>query len=506
MFYFGGQFDNLNIMQLNPPNGGSVQVINPTTNPVATIENPVPASLYPTIGPVGLPGDWNTVTVSANAAPNRFHPDTNVQNWNLQVSRQFHSNVLEVGYVGSKGTHVDSSMRNWNEAPPGPGDIQSRRPYPEYANIRREYFYGNTNYNSLQARFEHRFSAGLSYTAAYTWSHLFDDEYNTMNSGGCACQNARDLRPEYASSAFDQRHRLVMGYVWEVPFGKSLSGATALLARGWSLNGIITLTSGSPFDVNESFDSQNDDGLTEGQERPDLVPGVPMTVSNKNVSMWFNTAAFTAIIDTGVVVGKLLIAMRNAKLVQPPHEPTGTVEQVELIPLAAVDIKCLQPAEIARLGFDRNYRVLPQPIRPAFLDNLAGVERDRQPDAKELRRIGIVAGRHRQRVDHLAGTIGMLLGFFELPPPALDGVPGAGERAQDCWHIGQIAQLEAHIAGVTGRGRPDVGVAQRVCDRAIPARALAEHAAAPGTAAFEALLDRRQHFMQQEILPGAHRS
>jgi len=294
MFYFGGQFDNLNIMQLNPPNGGSVQVINPTTNPVATIENPLPASLYPAIGPVGLPGDWNTVTVSANAAPNRFHPDTNVQDWNLQVSRQFHSNMLEVGYVGSKGTHVDSSMRNWNEAPPGPGDIQSRRPYPEYANIRREYFYGNTNYNSLQARFEHRFSAGLSYTAAYTWSHLFDDEYNTMNSGGCACQNARDLRPEYASSAFDQRHRLVMGFVWEVPFGKSLSGATALLARGWSLNGIITLTSGSPFDVNESFDSQNDDGLNEGQERPDLVPGVPMTVSNKNASMWFNPAAFTA--------------------------------------------------------------------------------------------------------------------------------------------------------------------------------------------------------------------
>jgi len=294
MFYFGGQFDNLNIMQLNPPNGGSVQVINPTTNPVATIENPLPASLYPAIGPVGLPGDWNTVTVSANAAPNRFHPDTNVQDWNLQVSRQFHSNMLEVGYVGSKGTHVDSSMRNWNEAPPGPGDIQSRRPYPEYANIRREYFYGNTNYNSLQARFEHRFSAGLSYTAAYTWSHLFDDEYNTMNSGGCACQNARDLRPEYASSAFDQRHRLVMGFVWEVPFGKSLSGATALLARGWSLNGIITLTSGSPFDVNESFDSQNNDGLNEGQERPDLVSGVPMTVRNKNASMWFNPAAFTA--------------------------------------------------------------------------------------------------------------------------------------------------------------------------------------------------------------------
>src|SRR3984893_16941250 len=110
--------------------------------------------------------------------------------------------------------------------------------------------------------------------------------------------------------------------------------------------------------------------------------------------------------------------MRNATLVEPPHEPTGTIEQIELILRAAVDVECLQSAEIARLGFDRNDRVLPQPIRPAFLDNLAGVERDRQPYTKELRGIGIVAGRHRQRVDHLAGTLRMLLGLFELLPPA----------------------------------------------------------------------------------------
>jgi outer membrane receptor protein involved in Fe transport len=293
IFYFGGQFDNLNILQLNPPNGGSVEVINPTVDPVATIQDPVPASLYPTVGPVGLPGDWNTVTLSANAAPNRFHPDTYAGNWNLQVSRQFHANVLEIGYVGSKGTHVDSSMRNWNEAPPGPGDIQSRRPYPEYANIRREYFYGNTNYNSLQARYEHRFTEGLSFTVAYTWSHLFDDEYQTMNRGGCACQDPRNLHPEYASSAFDQRNRLVMGYVWALPFAKNLKGVQGALARGWALNGIVTLASGSPFDVNESFDSQNDDGVSEGQERPNLVPGQSLTVSHPNPSLWFNIGAFT---------------------------------------------------------------------------------------------------------------------------------------------------------------------------------------------------------------------
>src|SRR6266436_1429999 len=131
-----------------------------------------------------------------------------------------------------------------------------------------------------------------------------------------------------------------------------------------------------------------------------------------------------------MIVGELLVAMRNPELVQPPHESAGTVEQIELILLAAVDVERLQPAEIVRPGFDRNDRVLPQPIRPAFLDNLAGVERDGQPHPEELRGIGIVAGRHRQRVDHFAGTLRMLSGCFELMPPALDGVFAAGQMSE----------------------------------------------------------------------------
>src|SRR5215831_13383318 len=59
---------------------------------------------------------------------------------------------------------------------------------------------------------------------------------------------------------------------------------------------------------------------------------------------------------------------------------------------------------------------------------------------------------------------------------------------------------------MTGRGRPDVGVAQRVRDGAVPARALAEHATTPGTATPEALLDSRQHLVQQEVLPSARGS
>ena len=95
---------------------------------------------------------------------------------------------------------------------------------------------------------------------------------------------------------------------------------------------------------------------------------------------------------------------------------------------------------------------------------------------------------------------------FELLPPAFDRVIDAGKRPQGCGHIRQVTQLEAHIAGVTGRGRPNVSVPQCVHDGAIATGTFAEHATPPVAAAAEALLDRRQHFVQQEVFPCTDRS
>jgi len=214
-----------------------------------------------------------------------------MQNYNLQVSRQLTSNdVLEAGGVASKGTHVDTSLQNFNQPDPGPGPIQARRPYPQYARIRMIAPDTNTIYHSLQTRFERRFSKGLSLTTAYTWSHLIDDAGQTINRGGCVCQNPRNRgAAERASSVLDQRHRLVIGYLWEIPFTKNFRGVTGAALGGWQLGGIVTMASGFPFNITQSGDTQNNDGLW---ERPDLVGGQSVTVSDKTPNMWFNTAAF----------------------------------------------------------------------------------------------------------------------------------------------------------------------------------------------------------------------
>jgi hypothetical protein len=281
IFYFGGQFDNINILQLNPPAGGSITVTNPATNPVATIETPVPASLFPA----------NPIFNAVSLPPDRQHPDTYVQNWNLQVGHEFGGgNLLEVTYVGSKGTHVDTSYQNFNQPDPGPGNIQARRPYPTLGRIRMQGYGIDTSYNALQARFERRLKAGVSATVAYSFSHLIDNGGETTNGGGCQCQNPRDRSIERASGLQDQRHSLVMSVVWELPFAKHMKGAAGYFLAGWALDGILTLRSGTHFNVTQSFDGQNNDGLF---ERPNLVPGQGLTVTNQGPTAWFNVNAFT---------------------------------------------------------------------------------------------------------------------------------------------------------------------------------------------------------------------
>src|SRR5260370_30110656 len=86
------------------------------------------------------------------------------------------------------------------------------------------------------------------------------------------------------------------------------------------------------------------------------------------------------VIDTAMVVGELLVAMRDAEFVQPPHEPAGTVEQIVLILFSAVGVERLQPAGIVRVGFHRNYRGLPPPIPPPFPANPAPFSPDPPPE------------------------------------------------------------------------------------------------------------------------------
>jgi carboxypeptidase family protein/TonB-dependent receptor-like protein len=290
IFRTAAQFDNMNILQLNPPAGGSLTVrselVDAAGNPVvpiATIQNPVPRELYPN-RPI-----FNVVTVPVD----RKRRNAYVQNYNATVAHQITNNdLLEAGWVASKSTNVDTSIRNFNQPEPGPGPVQDRRPYPDFATIRMMVSDGNGLYHSLQTRYEHRFTNGLNLTAAYTWSHMIDDIAETINRGGCGCQSAR-LRGAYerGDSVEDVRHRMIVGGVWEIPWGKQWKHVLGAVLGGWQGGWLLTFESGQPFSVSQSGDTQNKGGQ-EASRPHTLGINANLPGGQRDPSRWFDATAF----------------------------------------------------------------------------------------------------------------------------------------------------------------------------------------------------------------------
>lgn len=285
VFNMALHLDNINTLGTNPPTA-SIQVTNPTLNPIATLANPFPAALVPA----------DPIFNVTSAEVDRNHRDGYYQNWNIAVGYELsRSAVAEVRYVGSKGTNLDTSLTNFNSPDPDPNasalDIQQRRPYPAFGRIRMWMTDGESDYHSLQSEFKHRGPWGLNLSLAYTLSQLKDNQQGGLNASRGRRQNPRSLEGEYAASADDQRHRLVAGYVWDIPFGSSLTGFSGALLHGWQLSGIAIFNSGSPVYIGQDGDSLNVDS---GDIRPNLVPGQDPSLprSERTMERWFNTDAF----------------------------------------------------------------------------------------------------------------------------------------------------------------------------------------------------------------------
>jgi hypothetical protein len=284
--FYGGQFDNINILQLNPPVDPSFTLTNgytPANPPTATIQNPVSPSL---------------VAANANVASlpmNDQHPDLYLQTYNLTVSKQFWSNVIDITYVGVKGNHQDTSDENFNTGPPQPasGNVNANRPYPTYGTIRLIDFSGGaSSYNGLNIHFEHRFTHGLEFTGSYSWSHLLDNQGTDINNGSSETQVPASK--EWASGLTDQRNYLTIAFVWELPKVSGGNAAMRAVVNGWGINSIYQYISGSPLWVTQSVDGENNGNQN---QRPDLVPGQPLHLPHRTNAEFFNTARFTEAID-----------------------------------------------------------------------------------------------------------------------------------------------------------------------------------------------------------------
>ena len=241
-------------------------------------------------------------TVSANNLPTAvYQPSTNLtpnmQEWNLTLERQVETSlVLRASYVGSHGNHLNLNI-NENVAFPGPGPVPPRQPYPSYGTISAWEPRGFSNYEGLQLSVEKRFSGGLSFLAAYTWSKSLDEGAGGNSSTGESrinIQNPRDVRADYGLSNFDYRRRFTLSLMYEPPFGRgrrflnSPNRLTDVVFGGWQATSIVTAQSGGPFSVSLANPTANTGTFT----RPNRVCDGNLASDQQSTRKWYDVGCF----------------------------------------------------------------------------------------------------------------------------------------------------------------------------------------------------------------------
>lgn len=255
------------------------------------------------------------------------------QQWNLMFQKTWGEDwSLELGYLGSKLTRIGVPDVNLNQltveqlglgpqltqqvANPFYGEIppdsslgtstiargQLLRPYPRFTAVTLyRNNVGHSTYHSLQARIEKRFSRGLTFTGAYTYSRLIDDAGAVFDSavltGPVMNYQAADSfnkRLEKDVSNGSIPHIFSSGIVYELPFGKgrsrTLSGWRDVVAGGWQVAAIIRLQSGSPLALTQATNLNAFAGF--GIQRPDRIANPNLPPEERNTGRWFDTSAF----------------------------------------------------------------------------------------------------------------------------------------------------------------------------------------------------------------------
>ena len=223
---------------------------------------------------VGLaaPANFDPKKVTSRYIPKNFATGY-VQSYHLGLQRQLPGGVvLDVAYVGNKGTHLQV-LADYNQAVPclnanttttPCAAYQTRRPIPTFGDIEIAYGGNSSSYNSLQAKVEKR--AGALYLLnSFTWSRTFDlasGHLETSNNDNSRV-NFANPRNDYGPSGYDQPLNNTTTVVYDLPYGhgRRFGGQSGYLVNavlgGWQATIINTVTSGLPYNLTYSTSSSN---------------------------------------------------------------------------------------------------------------------------------------------------------------------------------------------------------------------------------------------------------
>jgi hypothetical protein len=186
----------------------------------------------------------------------KYLPDPIAYTWNATLERELPFAMdLTVGYVGRRGLNLQRES-NINQLQPGTlqankgVNTDSLRPYQGYDTIILVSNSSRSIYNGLQLNLTRRFSHGLAFGFAYTYSRSYDWGSNKRD----VLPDAYNAQQFYGPSDFDTPNVMVANYVYDLPFFNRSKGVTGATLGGWQLSGTIQAQSGTPLTVSTSND------------------------------------------------------------------------------------------------------------------------------------------------------------------------------------------------------------------------------------------------------------
>ena len=264
---------------------------------IGKLSDGLPAIRTPDLGNgvIDVPGTFAVITT-----PKDFNRGY-IQSWNFTIQKQ-----LRGGFTGQAGYVATRSTRQLGYLDINSGQViglgNAGRPYQaKYGRAAATTLitpFGTTQYNSLQASLQRRFSGGMQLEANYTWSKVIGYAVNSDSSPNFV-QALPYFEMNRVVADYDRTHMLHINQIWDLPFGKghrlAQSGVPAAILSGWRISQLWTFYTGLPFSVSASGTSLN---MPNATQRADQVkPSVEIRGSAGRGMAYFDPLAFAAVTD-----------------------------------------------------------------------------------------------------------------------------------------------------------------------------------------------------------------
>ena len=268
----------------------------------------------PVLGAGVLPATTVSFTAFDPHSPAQY-----VQQWNTSVQKSLDANTtVEVGYVGSRGYHLQRSHLI-NNTLPGPGPLGPRRPFKTLSFVpdstlppgstdsviqSKTFPVSTINLleNSAQSWYDagyvnvrRRYAHGLSLLANYTFSKNLTNapDFRSPMDESAIPQNNLDLAVEKGPGC-DVRHRFALSAVYLIPAYKTAAW-TRLLTENWTFSTIYQVQTGMPFTISVFGDTANSGTvLGENPIRANATGAPIFGPGTHRAQEWFNPGAFAA--------------------------------------------------------------------------------------------------------------------------------------------------------------------------------------------------------------------